>query len=60
MIRRLMEPVWWEGDGPPVVEHGGDPAGEGRREADECHHRRCPQRSGPGDPPATAAFQVTA
>jgi hypothetical protein len=25
MIKRLMEPVWWEGDGPPVVEHQSTP-----------------------------------
>ncbi|MBB5166345.1 patatin-like phospholipase family protein [Mycobacterium sp. AZCC_0083] len=26
MIKRLMEPVWWEGDGPPVVEHESRPS----------------------------------
>ena len=26
MVKRLMEPVWWEGDGPPVVEHESTPS----------------------------------
>jgi predicted acylesterase/phospholipase RssA len=26
MIQRLMEPVWWEGDGPPVVERASAPS----------------------------------
>lgn len=29
MITRLTEPVWWEGDGPPVVEHESTPSTKG-------------------------------
>jgi hypothetical protein len=54
MIERLMELVWWEGDGPPVVEHESTPPAKAGARPMSGHHRRGPQRRGPGDPPATA------